>query len=169
MQPIVISHTIQEFGGIRYYFCGRYFQRKGVRLHIQVWEYHNGPIPEGHCIHHKYGSHRNNVEDLECLTYPEHMGDRHGEAAGDRGKQYLDNRALVAAAAWHKSEDGKRWHEENYQKHVRHIQQKRVELVCKECGQKFTASYMRRTEAKFCGGTCKARALRRRRKDARTA
>jgi hypothetical protein len=167
MQPIVISHTIQEFDGVRYYLCGKYFQRKGVRLHIQVWEHHNGPVPDGHHIHHRFTRDRNESTELECLTVKEHFGVHyHGKEFGERGRKYL-GRARVAAAAWHASKQGRKWHSDNYEKHVRAVAEKRVGLHCKECGEYFKASYMRRNDAKFCSGRCKARDLRRRRKLAR--
>lgn len=47
MKTEVISNTVQKFNGVSYYLCGAYFQKKGVRLHRVVWEYHNGAIPNG--------------------------------------------------------------------------------------------------------------------------
>lgn len=37
MQVEVLSETRQRFMGKTYYLCGKYFQRKGVRLHREVW------------------------------------------------------------------------------------------------------------------------------------
>src|ERR1035437_906524 len=109
MQPIVISRTIQEFDGIRYYLCGRYFQRKGVRLHIKVWEYHNGPVPDGRHVHHADDDRSNNdAGNLECLTVLEHLGDRHGAESGARGLPSIA-KAGQAARAWHGTEEGKLW------------------------------------------------------------
>ena len=52
MDVQVISSTVQRFNGVSYYLCGKYFQRRGVRLHRMVWEYHNGKIPQGYHVHH---------------------------------------------------------------------------------------------------------------------
>lgn len=164
MRPIVISATIQEFDGVRYYLCGRYFQRKGVRLHIRVWEHHNGPVPEGHHIHHADDDRSNNDPgNLECLTIPEHLGGRHGEESGRRGRGSI-KKANVAAAAWHGSPKGKQWHSEHFEQHIKPTMDKRVPAVCRECGGKYLVSAARIAQGKFCSGACKARALRKRRR-----
>lgn len=74
------KYPIQEFNGRRYYrrpgpsgyyrcdpkFGGRY-------LHRVVWEYHHGPIPDGHHIHHLDGDASNNsIENLEAMHAEDH-------------------------------------------------------------------------------------------------
>ena len=44
MQVEVLSETRQRFMGKTYYLCGKYFQRKGVRLHREVWREAHGDI-----------------------------------------------------------------------------------------------------------------------------
>ena len=165
MQPVVISPTIQEFNGVRYYLCGKYFQCKGVRLHIQVWEHHCGPVPEGYHVHHKHSRSRNGIRDLECLTPKEHFGDRHGtefRARLKKSRPWL--RGVLAARAWHRSKAGQKWHSEHYEKHCRAPLSRRVILTCRECGAAFETAFMARNFAKFCGGRCRARDLRKRRR-----
>ncbi len=42
-------------------------------MHRYVWEYYNGPIPEGWDIHHKNGKKGDNrIENLEIFTKSEH-------------------------------------------------------------------------------------------------
>lgn len=64
-----------------------------------------------------------------------------------------------AAAAWHSSEDGRKFHEklskESWKK------RKGTEMECHFCGQKFTTPFP--TQAKYCHANCKASALRARR------
>src|SRR4249920_1704457 len=85
--PIVISPTIQEFAGDRYYLCGKYFQNVRGRLHLAVWRLHRGEVPPGHHIHHKDDDRSNNdLENLECLTVQEHLGERHGKQFGEHGR-----------------------------------------------------------------------------------
>ena len=69
MKVTVISPTIQEFNGERFYLCGNYFQHKGKRLHVAVWKYHNGDIPKGYHIHHIDEDRTNN--QIENLTQVE--------------------------------------------------------------------------------------------------
>lgn len=164
MSPIVISDTIQEFDGVRYYLCGKYFQRKGRRLHIAVWEYHNGPVPEGHHIHHVDTDRSHNwIGNLECLSVPDHLGGRHGEESGIRGLRSI-SRAIAASTAWHASDKGRQWHSEHFEKNIRPTMDKRVAAVCQECGSDYLVSAARVAQGKFCGQNCRARALRKRRK-----
>jgi len=54
-------------------------------LHRNVWKDHNGPIPDGHDIHHKDENKlNNNIGNLEILTTKEH-----GEIHGFGGNQYV--------------------------------------------------------------------------------
>jgi hypothetical protein len=42
-------------------------------LHRDVWEFHNGPIPEGYTINHiDHDRDHNDISNLEMLTYEEH-------------------------------------------------------------------------------------------------
>ena len=76
----VISDTIQEFNGERFYLCGKYFQHNGKRLHRAVWEYHNGEIPEGYHIHHIDGNRFNNdITNLSLMPGLDHMKEHAGE------------------------------------------------------------------------------------------
>jgi len=162
--PVVLSETVQEFADARYYLCGRYFQRDGVRLHVVVWEFHHGPVPEGHHIHHRDDNRANNHPDnLECLTIADHLGGKHGQESGERGRQYL-GLARAAATAWHKSPEGRAWHVDHFEKHVRRVLAARATLACQECGKNYSVCAIRQTQSKFCSAACKARALRKRRK-----
>lgn len=164
MRPTAISATIQEFDGLRYYLCGKYFQRDGNRLHLAVWKHHNGPVPSGRHIHHIDNDRAHNrIENLECLSIREHLVDRHGADNAKRSRERGMPEARQAAALWHGSEAGRKWHSENFNRHVRHIVAKRVDLICQQCDQPYTASCIRRDLSKFCGGACKQRALRWRR------
>ena len=75
-----VSGKIKEFNGKRYYrnkagyFCVQ-TRRGSDLLHRSVWEYHNGPIPEGHVVHHIDGDRaNNNIENLTLVTFQEHAG-----------------------------------------------------------------------------------------------
>ena len=66
MKVNIISETKQEFNGVVYYKCGEYYQRKGIRLHREVWKYHNGEIPKGYHVHHIDSNKNNNsIDNLE--------------------------------------------------------------------------------------------------------
>ena len=164
MRPTVINATVQEFDGTRYYLCGRYFQKRGARLHRIVWAWHNGQIPVGAHIHHRDNDRANNgPENLECLTVQDHLGDRHGEESGRRGRHSI-HLARDAACEWHGSDRGRRWHAEHFELHIRPTMDRRVSATCQECGTDYGVSAARIKQGKYCGPNCRARALRKRRK-----
>lgn len=66
-----------RFGGNKYALRnnGYYGKTSGKRtlLHRDVWELHNGKIPDGYDIHHKDEDKTNNaLHNLECLPKAEH-------------------------------------------------------------------------------------------------
>ena len=44
------------------------------RLHVAIWEYHNGKeVPDGYVIHHKdFNKTNNDINNLACITVAEH-------------------------------------------------------------------------------------------------
>lgn len=156
MEVKVISATIQEFDGERFYLCGSYFQRKGKRLHVAVWKKHNGYIPHGYHVHHIDGNRSNNdISNLELVLGSIHLS-RHGSAPERKeyNQQHIkDMRGL--ASEWHKSDEGRQWHSEqgkkNWQK--REAQQH----VCMCCGRAFESKYVYGENVNvFCGNACKS-------------
>ena len=150
--PVRVSGTCQEWRGARFYRCGRYFQRKGSRLHRVVWAAAFGPIPPGHHIHHRDGDPANNViSNLECLSAADHLGARHGEASAKRGRRSIV-RAAAAAKAWHGSVEGLAWHRQHYDKNCAPaLANAKRDFVCEQCGDAFRA-----ISGRFCSGRCKA-------------
>ena len=63
---------------------GYYGRTTGQRdmMHRAVWEYHNGPIPDGWDVHHKDRDRTNNdISNLQCLPKDEHTKLHAAEAA----------------------------------------------------------------------------------------
>lgn len=150
-RPIVISATIQEFDGERYYLCGHYFQRAGVRLHRHVWERNHGPIPDGHHVHHLDEDRANNQpENLACITATEHLSREHGAASGERGRRSI-GRAGAASAAWHRSPAGLDWHRKHYDAVAAKLRERRP-AACEHCRKQFMATPI----ARFCSNACKS-------------
>lgn len=160
MEVTTISPTIQNFNGVSYYLCGKYYQRKGVRLHRVVWEYHNGAIPKGYDIHHKDRDRSNNqIENLELLSEYEHCHHHMStEEAKERSRKSIEI-AMEYAKDWHRSEEGRKWHSE----HARSIVLTPKEVVCAWCGEPFMAKMQKKRDM-FCCNNHKAAALRWRRK-----
>lgn len=152
MQPTVnrIDETKQEFLGKRYYLCGHYFQRDGVRLHRVVWSHFNGEIPEGYHVHHKdHDKANNSPENLELVHGSEHMSHHH-TGHSRRPPEH----AYVLAAEWHKSEEGRDWHFQHYLNNRDKLHVK-VERACSHCG-KLHETTRQRTETTFCSNKCKS-------------
>jgi len=148
---IVISESIQEFNGERYYRCGKYFQRSGRRLHIAVWEDANGPVPAGHHIHHRDNDRAHNqLTNLQLKEARLHISDH------QRGhRRALSEAALEAAALWHRSDQGRTWHREHYERTAGclHVD---ADMDCAHCGKRFSGRVNGLT--RFCSNNCKTKA-----------
>ena len=98
----------QEFMGVRYYLCGKYYQNKGRRMHRDVWEFHNGKIPVGYHVHHKNENRGDNrIENLELLHRSSHASfHSSSDEAVARSRKNMLEVVHVAAKEWHGSEAG---------------------------------------------------------------
>ena len=163
--PLVVGPRAQEFLGVRYYLCGHYYQRKGVRLHRVVWEAANGAIPSGFHVHHVNGDRGDNaLGNLHLMAGSAHLS-HHG---------YADPRPVAAAtrdaaARWHGSAEGRKWHSDHWRAVIAPVAAQRVDKTCEVCGAAFTVSALVARRTRFCHQNCKARALRARRAAERTA
>ncbi len=159
---VKISETVQEFQGIRYYRCGRYFQKDGKRLHIAVWESVSGSAPKGFHIHHvDHDSANNEIENLKAISRSEHLS--HHAKGNVHWKKGIE-KARKAAAIWHGSKEGREWHSRHFEKSIRPFIGKTVDKVCQWCRKPFKASWLGASRAKFCHPNHKQRALYWRRK-----
>ena len=138
----------------------KYFARAKHRLHRDVWEYHNGPIPEDMHVHHIDGNTANNaIENLECITRDAHW-DQHREEHSKRGRSEEQLKHLEAirskASEWHRSEEGRAWHREHAQNSLAKTwgaprNYPSLKRNCIWCGTEMQAKSERR---RFCGSTC---------------
>lgn len=133
----------------------RYYSRSGGRgfLHRDVWEFNNGPIPEGCVIHHVDENHLNNdISNLECMSREMHAKHRHAKQdAHSTSEKQLAHLARIRAKAaeWHSSPEGVAWHRENGKNAWKN--RKCVTLVCAHCGNKFGSKF---SDAQFCSKSC---------------
>ena len=102
----------------RYYKPGGQWVKQGVQaLHQEVWKQYNGPIPEGHHIHHRDGDYSNNdISNLECVDPAQHWAE-HSEQRSENASrpERLAHLASIRplAAAWHSSPEGLAWHRQH--------------------------------------------------------
>src|SRR3990167_454064 len=152
---------MQSFNGDNYSKTGRgkywYKTRWQDRsaMHRDVWEFHNGPLPEKYEVHHSdHNPDNNDILNLVALPKPIHAS-YHG-----RLNTRVPREAIAKAPEWHRSPEGREWH----RKHGRAIYatRKLVQFVCQQCGKQFESRA--RGNVRFCHPNCKASALRARRK-----
>ena len=156
----ILSDTKQEFMGTVYYLCGYYFQRRGERLHRAVWEHFNGPIPEGYHVHHIDGDRTNNqIDNLALMPGLAHVRQHaQSESRRENGRKAIKI-AIQVAPAWHKSEEGRRWHSENAKK--RWAKAPVTTYVCDICGEPYATKCYRELTHHLCGQNCRAKYRRR--------
>ena len=116
-----------------------------------IWRRTFGPIPRGWHIHHENGDpFDNRPKNLECLSPKEHA-ERHPDPS-----RTFSRKASLAAAAWHRSSAGRRWH----RKHGKGVFSRRRPTTrrCQMCFREFISISIR---ARYCSNACKS-AYRRR-------
>ena len=106
-------------------------------LHRDIWEFHNGPIPDGHHVHHSDGDCNNNeIGNLECLSSAAHQVE-HREERSKRARtpEHLEHLASirVLTKAWHASPEGREWHRQNAIKALENL----PEQPCLICGKMY--------------------------------
>lgn len=150
MDPVILSDTCQEYAGVRYYLCGSYFQRDGVRLHRKVWQDANGPIERGWHVHHdNHDRSDNSLTNLVLLPGREHL-EHHAQKGVSRR---VTPQALAAAAEWHRSSEGQAWHKLHGKASWENRQQDKP-CTCDQCGKDFLA--WSRNQSRFCSNACKS-------------
>lgn len=127
------------------------------RLHVYVWEYFNGSIPNGYHIHHKdFNKNNNELENLELLSASKHSklhSNSWSKERYEQQKKILKEKAIPKAAEWHKSECGHKWHKEHYEQ-TKNKLYKKDNFVCLNCGNTFAAVVS--GQNKFCSNKCKS-------------
>ena len=155
MKVSILSPTKQEFDGVIYYRCGRYFQRKGKRLHRAVWEATNGPVPKGYHVHHiDEDVTHNDIENLRLIPGPQHLS-IHQEPRHEYQTKHIKEMQDLAKE-WHASDEGRAWHGEHMKKTLENREE--CEYTCGGCGKLFTTKHMYGKEQNtFCSNGCKAK------------
>lgn len=146
------NHKFTRDNKTGYYLCNTI--RK--RLHRYVWEFYNGKIPKGYEIHHIDGNKANNdISNLQMLSKSEHRK-VHADNLTDEQIQWkrdnFNKNARPKAIEWHKSEEGRKWHKEHYEKYKETFSKVKIDLVCIYCGKEFVGT----SDTKFCSNACKS-------------
>lgn len=144
-----------------YYLCStKSSDGKRKRMHVYVWEWYNGPVPEGHHIHHIDGDKANNsITNLELMKGTEHMSLHWRKYASGNHQRIIDNldkKARPKAIEWHKSRVGRDWHKKHYNAMKQNLHRK-YQFTCQHCGRAFETTQIR---AKYCSANCRSAARR---------
>lgn len=168
MQIIEETKTITvryiECDGMRFYCDQRGYwlgqvNGKCKRLHVYVWEKHNGPIPKGYHIHHiDHNTNNNEIDNLQLMTMSEHLS-LHGQDESHKAKarRNLAKYAQPKAAEWHKSKECREWAKENYKVSLAKVHEEKVNKVCEVCGNKYITDGSSKTISRFCSNACKSK------------
>lgn len=126
-----------------------YFSRSGCFYHVALWVKHNGPIPDGHHIHHRdHNPLNNDIRNLICLSASQHASE-HPERGKSESQLAHLGRIRHLTKAWHASPEGLAWHAENGRNAW--ANRKPLGLTCQCCGGQFESLIH---EAKFCSKSC---------------
>lgn len=135
-----------------YYVPAGNHRKRGVgRLHEEIWKAANGPIPDGHHVHHRDGDTLNNdLANLELLPGADHL--REHSAPGELPAGFANSRALATerATEWHRSAEGHEWHVEHGKRTWEERQPRKS--TCEQCDIQFDDITLR---ARFCSNKCK--------------
>ena len=147
---------IAYFNGIRftrddstgYYLSNSRIDGQRKRLHVAVWEYYNGSVPEGHSIHHYDEDKSNNeIRNLVCLSKQEHARFHY------RHMSEQHRARLKEANAWQYTAKGKEWHSSVMKEYWTNKPTKKY--ICSHCGSEFYSKHDYGDGNKFCSKKCR--------------
>lgn len=151
-----------EFDGIKYYPDRRgywlgHVDGRPKRLHISVWEKHNGSVPIGYHVHHiDHDTNNNAISNLVLMPKSEHLS-YHGNLQNiEKLRKNMEENARPAASEWHKSEEGRAWHKKQYEISLGDKWDEIVVKDCAVCGQPFEAHKLIEKRTRFCSDACKS-------------
>lgn len=144
-----------------YYFADNW--ENAESLHRAIWAHHNGPIPEGHHVHHRdHDPSNNDIDNLELMTEFDHLSHhaKHGGWVGSAANLKQLREAAELSKEWHASEEGRAVHARIGKQSWENKEW--VTVVCAEqdCRTPFETPFPDR--AKYCRSACKERDRRRR-------
>lgn len=160
------KHPIYEIDGIRFYrkpsgyYKADHEKHGGVYMHRYVWERANGPIPDGHHVHHINGvKHDNRLENLECLAAgahtTHHMLEYNSTPHGRAASLAALEKGRGTAAEWHGSEAGLELHSRLGKQSW--LGKLRSEQQCTHCEGTYLG-YAHMVKRGFCSPTCQTAA-----------
>jgi predicted nucleic acid-binding Zn ribbon protein len=137
-----------------------YYMKSGSgrkRLHVYVWEKHNGPVPKGMSIHHiDHDKDNNDISNLTLMDSQEHRNYHVRKYVKENIQALRDNltkNARPEANKWHGSEAGRKWHKKQYT--VSLGARKMHNHICEVCGKRYEDQHI--NISRFCSKACKSK------------
>lgn len=129
------------------------------RLHVYVWEYHNGAVPDGYHVHHiDHDKSNNDIDNLQILSKEEHLryhAQNISEERREKLRKQLIEKAVPKSKVWHASKEGRQWHRENGKAVWKN--RKPIKYECTYCGKEFkTLNHYSESSNRFCSNNCKS-------------
>lgn len=124
---------------------------KAKRLHVALYEYYNGAIPEGYHIHHKDENPlNNNLDNLECIKAFDHISKHSIDYHNNNKERAINHLESIRELTkeWHRSKDGHEWHKAHPPKRVL------SKYVCLYCKKGFETD--KKSTNKFCSNKCRS-------------
>lgn len=160
METIVIDSTHQEFDGKRYglHKGNRYYKRtksvngtkSTVFLHREVWEYHNGKIPEGMMIDHIDRDKSNNsISNLRLVNAKENRANI-SEEHKEKYRQHMIKYNSLKSGKWWQDERKKA--ERSLKLSESWKNREPIEKKCLVCA---TVFYAKHNAATYCSKECR--------------
>jgi hypothetical protein len=146
----------QYFNGIKFYEdkkAGYWISTTNPRkrMHIVVWEFHNGKIPDKYHVHHVDENKSNNdILNLRLISEKDHLSMHMTDERREFSREWV-SRIRPLTKEWHASEEGRKWHREHGIKGWKN--RKPMLVVCRKCGESFSTKTYHNT---FCSNACKS-------------
>lgn len=130
---------------------------KPVWMHRYVWEHENGEIPKGYSVHHINRDRGDNrIDNLRIMKTSQHYAMHMKEPGRIEQSREAIHAAQLAAPEWHRSDEGREWHKEHFEKYMRHRFAEMVTLTCDYCGKEYETNVTKREHSRFCSNNCKS-------------